>query len=117
MSKIMNGSGWRAQGEAVLLKTVELAERQNLIEVPDSVKNSSAGADTEGIVVDIGPDAWKGRIGGNPGSPAQSPRAKIGDRVLFTKFVGGIINGKDGKIYRMIPAHSIYAVREEDHVS
>lgn len=118
MSKIANNSGWRAQGQAVLLLAIELAERRNMIAVPQTAAMSSAGADTEGLVVDIGPDCWKGRVGQNPNSPYETPRAKIGDRVLFTKYTGGVINGKDGQVYRMIPCHAIYAVAEEqDHAS
>lgn len=62
-----------------------------------------------GIVVEIGPDAWKDC----------TPRAKVGDKVMFTQFTGGNLKGSDGYVYRMIPGHAIYATKDEeqDHVA
>ncbi len=105
--EVKNNSGYRPAGHAVLLRAFELEEKMNKIVVPDSVAMSSATADTMGIVVELGADCWNG--------PNESPRAKVGDRVLITRFVGGMIRGTDGYIYRMVPDHSIYAVQEDQN--
>lgn len=105
--QIENNSGWLPQGQAVLLRAIELEKAQRaaaggergLIQVPDQAAMASAQCDTMGICVALGPDAWKD----------MSPRCKVGDIVLFTKYTGGTIKGKDGYVYRMVPSHSIYA--------
>lgn len=92
-----------------MLRATELEEKrtgtESRILVPDNVAKSSAQVDTMGIVVGIGEDAWKDA----------SPRAKLGDRVLFTQYTGGTIKGLDGYFYRMINCDAIYAVMEENH--
>ena len=105
--KVENNSGYRPVGKAVLLRAFELAEKQSLIQVTAEVAMSSATCDTQGLVVEIGPDCWNG--------PLETPRAKVGDKVLITRFSGGVLPGSDGFIYRMIPDHAIYAVKEEKH--
>ncbi len=107
--KVENHSGWKAQGKAVLLRAIELEQVQaktggSRIVVPDEVKMSSAALDIMGVVVEIGPDAWKGE--------RETPRAKVGDVVLFTKYAGGTIKGTDGYIYRFIADHAIYATKQ-----
>lgn len=102
---IANNSGYRPVGKAVLLRAFELSEKRSRIHVPEDVLMSSATCDTQGIVVAIGPDCWNG--------PNETPRAKIGDKVLITKFSGGMLTGSDGFVYRMIPDHAIYAVKED----
>jgi co-chaperonin GroES (HSP10) len=107
MMVVRNNSGWAPVGQAVLLRAFELEERRSKIAIPESVAMSSASCDTAGIVVAIGPDCWKGAN--------ESPRAKLGDKVLITRFAGGSITGEDGYVYRMVPSHAIYAVKEDNH--
>lgn len=107
--EVKNNSGWRPTGSAVLLRAIELQDKggkDRRIVVPQAVAVSSSTCDTIGIVVALGADCWK--------KEGESPRAKVGDRVLFTQFSGGTIIGKDDFVYRMIPCHAIYAVREEE---
>lgn len=102
--RIRNTSGWRPVGQAILLKAVQLADiSSKILEIPDEVKQSSATRDIIGLVIAIGPDAWKDI----------SPRCEVGDKVRFTQFAGGIILGDDSEIYRLVNAHAIYAVKEE----
>lgn len=110
--KIQNNSGWHPAGQAILLRAIELEVAQagaargekSRIAIPDEVKRSSAQCDTEGLVVAVGEDAWSDI----------APRCREGDRVLFTKYAGGTIVGKDGYVYRMVNSHSIYAVADEE---
>lgn len=104
--EVKNDSGWRPAGHAVLLRAFELEEKRSKIVVPADVAQRSATCDTSGIVVAIGADCWNGE--------RETPRAKIGDKVLITYLSGGVIRGRDGFIYRMIPDSAIYAVKEED---
>lgn len=103
---IENNSGWRPVGHAVLLRAFELMDKQSLIHVPDEVKLASATCDSQGVVVAIGADCWNGE--------REHRRAEIGDKVLITKFSGGVLPmGEDGYVYRMVPDHAIYAVKEK----
>lgn len=108
---VENHSGQRPVGKSVLLRAFEIAQKQSRIEIPDAVMMSASGCDVMGIVVAIGPDAWKGECA--PGI-LQTPRAEVGDRVCFTKYAGGVIKGTDGYIYRMIHCDAIYSVIEEN---
>lgn len=103
--KIQNNSGWRPVGKALLLRAIELQEKQKggRIVIPDEVAMSSASCDTRGLVVAVGDDAWTDT----------HPRCKTGDEVLFTQYSGGSIIGTDGYIYRMVNASAVYAVREK----
>jgi co-chaperonin GroES (HSP10) len=98
----VNGSGIRPCGTAVLLLVTELKEKTGALIIPERVAQSSAASDSEGIVVAIGENAWKG----------EPPRAKIGERVAFTLYSGGLRKGRDGLLYRLIKADAIYAVIE-----
>ena len=103
---IENKSGFRPVGHAVLLRAFELDAIRSKIAIPDEVMLSSATCDTQGIVVAIGADCWTGEN--------ETPRAKVGEKVLITRFSGGMLPiGKDGYAYRMIPDHAIYAVKED----
>ena len=102
----VNNSGYRPVGKAVLLRAFELAEKKMMIHLPDEVEMSAATCDSQGLVVAIGPDAWSGEN--------ETPRARVGDKVLITRFSGGMLRGSDGYVYRMIPDHAIYAVKEEE---
>jgi len=105
--EVKNNSGYHPVGRAVLLRAFELAEKQSRVVIPDEVAMSSGTCDTQGIVVEIGADCWNGQN--------ETPRAKIGDKVLITRFSGGMLKGSDGYIYRMIPDHAIYAVKEDSN--
>ena len=105
--QVKNNSGWCPQGSAVLLRACELSEKagkDGVIIIPEKAAMSSATCETMGIVVAIGADAWKDC----------TPRAKIGEKVLVTQYSGGVIKGRDGYVYKMIPSHAIYATEDEE---
>lgn len=104
MEAVKNNSGWRPTGSAALLRAFELAEKKGRLVIPDSVEQSFSTCDTMGIVVALGADCWT--------KPGETPRAKIGDKVLFTQYTGGLIKGRDGYTYRMVPCHALYAVED-----
>lgn len=79
--------------------------------LPDSVQGRMSMVDNRAVVVAIGPSAWHDE-------PA--PRAKVGDKVLVTKFAGFMAKGPaDGQLYRLVNDRDIFCAithEGEDHV-
>lgn len=101
MSKVVNESGIEPVGHAVLLLPYNPEVESSVIELPPDVKRGLAMIEARAIVVSVGPEAWKGKV----------PRAKVGDKVLISKFCGAMLRGPwDDKQYRMINDEDIYAV-------
>lgn len=59
---------------------------------------------TDGEVIAIGPLAW---------FDEKTPRCKVGDRVVMTKYAGMIRKGKDGLSYRLIKDNDVIGILEE----
>jgi co-chaperonin GroES (HSP10) len=95
----------------VLIKTYEPERKGGLIEIPDNVQGRMAMVDNRAVVVAVGPSAWHDE---------PQPRAKVGDRVLVTKFAGFMAKGpRDGQTYRLVNDRDIFcAITHEgaDHV-
>jgi co-chaperonin GroES (HSP10) len=100
----MNNSGLKPLGRAVLVEPYEPEVKKGMIVMPDSVKERTTMVETRAIVVDIGPVAW---------DDEPEPRARIGDKVLISKFAGVLANGTaDGKPYRLVNDRDIYCAIE-----
>lgn len=63
-------------------------------------------AQQKGILVAVGPTAWKAYDDGQPW-------AKVGDHVLFAKY-GGFVFEDDGEEYRLLNDEDITAIITED---
>lgn len=102
-----NLSGLDPRGVAVLIKTYEPERKGGLIELPESVSGRMAMVDNRAVVVAIGPSAWHDE-------PA--PRAKVGEKVLVTKFAGFMAKGPaDGQMYRLVNDRDIFcAITHEE---
>lgn len=89
----MNNSGIHPKGERILIKpeAVEKTSAGGIILVDKSVEQF-ANAQAFGTLVATGPDAW---------SDYKEPFAKVGDRVMFAKYGGLQVDGKDGEKYRL----------------
>ena len=97
---MVNESGLKPLGRAVLVEPYEPEFKRSLIEIPAHVRMNSSLADTRCIVVECGPHCWHDEL---------SARAKPGDKVLVTKYAGFMANGtKDGKLYRLINDRDIF---------
>ena len=97
---MMNTSGLEPRGVAVLIKTYEPERKGATIVIPDVVQGRMAMVDNRAVVVAIGPSAWHDE-------PA--PRAKVGDKVLVTKFAGFMAKGPaDGETYRLVNDRDIF---------
>lgn len=73
--------------------------------IPDEAKDREQFAQMEGTLVARSPlaftyDDW----------PAGCNAPGVGDRVLFAKFAGAKVTGKDGKEYRLVNDKDIAAV-------
>jgi chaperonin GroES len=90
----------------VLPKPVDEVSKGGII-IPDQVKEQNQFAQMEGTIVAASPLAftyaeWP--------DGARIPGA--GDRVLFGKYSGAIVKGRDGKDYRLVNDRDISAVIE-----
>ena len=101
-----NLSGLKPLGVAVLIKAYEPERKGGQIVLPDNVAGRMAMVDNRAVVVAIGPNAWHDE---------PSPRAKVGEKVLVTKFAGFMAVGPlDGGTYRLVNDRDIFcAITDE----
>jgi chaperonin GroES len=101
----MNTSGILPTEYKVLIYPKQVDERtKGGIIIPDESKDREQFAQMEGTLVARSPlaftyDDWK----------SASPPS-VGDRVLFAKFAGAKVTGKDGKEYRLVNDKDVAAV-------
>jgi co-chaperonin GroES (HSP10) len=89
---MINKSGLKPLGRAVLLEPYEPEFNKSMIAIPDHVRSRELMGEMRGVVVAVGEHCW-------PDEPA---RAKPGDKVLASKYSGAIVKGTaDGKLYRV----------------
>ena len=99
-SQIKNTSGIEPVGHAVLLLPYKPDIDSSPIYIIESASRRLDMIEMRGIVVAIGPEAWKDML----------PRAKIGDKVLVSAFCGAVMRGPlDDVQYRLVNAGDIYA--------
>lgn len=87
-------------------KTTEDKTKGGII-IPDETKDRNQFAQMEGQLVAVsplaftyaGPDEWNG-----------SAKPAPGDSVLFAKYAGALVKGRDGKDYRLVNDKDIAAV-------
>jgi chaperonin GroES len=104
-SSVVNKSGLKPLGRAVLLEPYEPERYAGKIIMPENARERSMMLEVRGIVVAIGEFAW-------PDEPA---RAKVGDKVMVSKWAGDIVNGPlDGKRYRMVNGDDVYCAIVEE---
>lgn len=100
-----NTSGILPTEYKVLIAPVEVDQKtKGGIIIPDETKDRDQYAQMRGVLVAISPlaftyDDWK---------DAKPP--KVGDEVLFAKYAGAVVDGKDGKKYRLTNDKDIAAV-------
>lgn len=106
-SEVKNPSGLHPLGHAILVQMYEPELESSRIVIPDTVRNSTKMVETRAVILEIGPNAWDG----------EPPRAKVGDRVLITKF-GGVtaVGTLDGKVYRLVNDNDIFCRIDEKEV-
>lgn len=113
---MINKSGLKPLGVAVLIKSYEPERVGGMIAIPDNVAGRMAMVDQRAIVVEAGEAAWKDEGYWKPflylfRRWVSKPRAKVGDKVLVTKFAGFMAGAgitQDGEQYRLVNDRDIF---------
>lgn len=119
---MQNTSGITPFGDKVLVKPDVIEEvTAGGIVIPASTVEQHMMAQTSGTLVAIGPEAWQhyteveessiGKIVTKRG--LSKPQAAVGDKVMFAKYGGQSVWGKDGEEYRMLLDEDLVAGIEE----
>lgn len=108
-----NTSGLEPRGRAVLIEMYEPQQVKSLIAIPDMVREKTDMVEQRAVVVAIGNTAWADESRPVPFTFGllqwHSPRAKVGDRVLVTRFAGYMTKGPaDGRRYRLVNDRDIF---------
>lgn len=118
-SSMLNKSGLKPLGQAVLVKPFEPAIKKGRIELPGSVIERYATLEQRVVVIEVGPEAWK-----NEGFRLfgillwRRPRAVPGDKVMVSKYGGQVVKSPlDGETYRMINGNDFYAKLLDEEVT
>jgi chaperonin GroES len=101
---LKNKSGIYPTLDRILVKPIVLPKKVGMIEMPDTVLETHMDAQMEGILVDVGPDAW---------SDYQGPAAVVGERVAFARYGGQRLWGTDGEQYRLLNDRDVTAKLDE----
>lgn len=113
----MNNSGIHPTGHHVLcLPEGKTEDEKRLAKVgmvmPEDAKARHVLAEMTGTVMECGPAAWRAFDLSAGLEPSQW--AKVGQKVLFSKYAGVILKGKDGETYRMVNDEDIVAVLDPE---
>ena len=99
---IVNKSGLKPVGRAVLVLPYEPQKESSIIVLPESVRERAILLDMRVTIIEIGPEAW---------SDEKVPRCKVGDRVLVAKHSGAFMRGTlDDVQYRIVNDRDIFTV-------
>jgi chaperonin GroES len=105
MSTVTNTSGITPVGYRVLVKPdpIERTTSGGIV-LPETAAEAHDRAQQTGILIALGPEAWK---------DYSACWASVGDRVMFARYGGVHLTGKDGVLYRMLNDEQITAVIED----
>lgn len=102
----MNTSGIRPTEYKVLIKPKEVAEKIGSVYVPPSTQELEQHAQVEGVLVAVAPHAFTYETW----EDCQPPQ--VGDTVLFAKYAGARVQGRDGEWYKVVNDKDIAAVMD-----
>ncbi len=111
----MNESGIYPSGDRVLILPDEVEETYGESKIVIVNKDAYQIGNSTGVLVAVGPDAWIHHVDKNSEGTVtnirgyKEPMACVGDRVIFVKYSGNRLPGKDGKEYRIINDQDILA--------
>ncbi len=101
-----NNSGLSPRGRAVLIQPYKPSVAGSLIHIPDDVLGREQMVEMRGVVIEIGANCWKDE---------PEARAKVGERVMVSKYSGFQATGPlDNKLYRFVNDKDIFAVITEE---
>lgn len=103
-----NESGIFPTEYKVLVSPAEVdAKTKGGIIIPDETKERNQFAQMEGTLVAVSPLAFSYA---GEGEWNGAPKPSVGDRVLFAKYAGAVVKGRDGKDYRIVNDKDLSAV-------
>jgi co-chaperonin GroES (HSP10) len=101
MMDVVNKSGLKPLGRAVLIEPYAPALGSTLIHIPDDVMGREQMVEQRARIIAIGDNCW---------CDEPTPRAQVGDRVLVARYAGFQAQGTaDGKMYRFVNDRDIFA--------
>jgi co-chaperonin GroES (HSP10) len=102
---MINDSGLRPLGRAVLIKPYEPERLSSIIAIPDEAMDRMHMLEQRAVVVAVGPSCW---------SDEPTPRAYPGDKVIISAFAGHLAKSpKTGEQYRFVNDRDIFAGIED----
>ena len=103
MTDIRNTSGLKPVGHAILIRPYEVQEyTAGGIMLPNSVRVKDQIAEQKAVIIEIGRCAWRNE---------PEARAKVGDKVLFSKWAGyQAVGPADGDTYRIVNDADIFTI-------
>ena len=122
---MQNKSGIHPSGNRILIAQESVIDKQeSLIEIPEWVEQRAEQSQVVGILVEIGPDAFKHSVTTRRNSIGavtevsevgySEPFASVGDRVLFAKYSGLRFPSIDGQTYVLMNDEDITARVDEN---
>lgn len=124
----MNNSGVTPKGDRVLVMPDEIEETtEGGIIIPQADRDKHQLAQMAGVLVEVGPDAWKDRVTiverlldgqlkvvERRTMGYSEPFAQVGERVCFAQYNGRNFEGVDGKQYRLLNDEDITATVSDE---
>lgn len=107
-----NPSGITPDEFKVLIAPKEAAEKIGSLYIPEETKEKEKFAATEGVIVAVSPLAFL-YVTEEERAQYNAPKRQVGDRVIYTKYGGVRVRGRDGKDYLLIADKDIHATIEE----
>jgi len=101
-----NSSGISPVEFKCVVSPTEVSDKIGNIFIPDEHKDREQFAQMEGVLIAVSPLAFTYADKVDWGDAMPKP----GDRVMFAKFAGAKVKGKDGKDYRIVNDKDIAAV-------
>jgi co-chaperonin GroES (HSP10) len=110
-----NTSGYRPIGDHVLVlpdTASDKAGKHGLIHLPQDQIERMSLASESGILAALGDDSFTWNTDRTRPFAGQKP--VVGDRVVFDRYAGRVIRGRDGRTYRLMTDTCIGGIAEQD---
>ena len=105
----VNRSGWDALDDRVIILMEEHVDRTSGgVIIPDSIVERQTLSSEHGILVSIGPGAFVRSDDATRIWAGRTPQ--VGDRVAIERYSGQLLNGNDGRKYRLMSQRCVGAV-------
>lgn len=111
MRKTINKSGISPVRDLILILPEEEIETEDgLIKIPEYIKQKEIMAQVFGTLIALG----EGAFGYENKQYGVAPNIPIGTRIMFAKYGGIVVRGKDGTNYRIIRDDDVLATVDKE---